>query len=323
MTEETGRYRTPGELIRAARNQAQLGLTDLSSRTRIPEHVLVSLEIDDYETLSGPLYVRSFLKAIASELDLDADQLVERYDAMVAADDPDQETGEPTWETETRVERVAGLPWPRIALGAAVVVVVVLVVWGGLSLLGGEDDPGDVVAEQAPATGGEILDEGVARESEAHPDSMAASRDEAVADSLTVAASATVPVSARPGSTAPTTIPVGSERMVFAGGVRFPLVLRLVCSSQVGAAVAVDADAALHGVDWRSALTGVPEDGIEPGRPYRVGGRLVAYWGAQDHFVIRLEESEGVELTLNGVVKPVRERNLGREWVLDATRLGN
>ena len=111
--------------------------------------------------------------------------------------------------------------------------------------------------------------------------------------------------------------------MVFAGGERFPLVLRLVCDERVGAAVAVDADASLHGVDWRSARTGVPHDGIEPGQPYRVGGRLVVYWGAQDHFVVRLEESAGVELTLNGQVKPVRQRNLGREWVLDATRLRN
>ncbi len=324
MTEETGRYRTPGELIQAAREGAHIDLGDLSSRTRIPEHVLSSLESDDYEALSGPLYVRSFLKAIAAELDLDTDQLIERYDRLVMPEDPSSEDHETTWETETSVERVEGLPWLKIIVGGAVVLAAVLLIWGGLSLLGDDQEGVEESVATALPTGTETGGEETPVISSPDPDAeLGDVATTAVVDTSSVTPNEVNEDSGEDSAPLPASIPEGSERMIFAGGGRFPLVLRLVCSSRVGAAVAVDADTALHGVDWRSARAGVPEDGIEMGQPYRVGGRYVVYWGAQDHFVVRLEESEGVELTLNGIDKPIRQRNLGREWVLDSTRLRN
>lgn len=326
MTEETGRYRTPGELVQSAREAAGLSVADLAARTRISEHMLTALEADDYGELSGPLYVRSFLKSLAAELQLDVAQLLDRYERIEAPEEPMTE-GEPTWETETRVERVQGVPWRVVGMAAAGLLVVVLLVWGGVALFGGgDDDPvaveepveeqQEIVAAANPDTV-EVASEDPPTDDadDDHPDDTPAAQPEE-----TVREPDPAPVeteTARPIAS----LPPGTERLVFSGGDRYPLVLRLVCDDRIGAAVAVDADDALHGVDWRRALPGVPEEGIVPGQPYRVGGRLVAYWGARDHFVVRLEESDGVELSLNGQVQPIPARNLGREWVLDATRV--
>ena len=62
----------------------------------------------------------------------------------------------------------------------------------------------------------------------------------------------------------------------------------------------------------------LPSRGIEPGRFYAVRGGLVVYWAAQDHCELRLDGTEGVEVTVNGTVRDVRHLRPGQEQLLDA-----
>ncbi len=66
-----------------------------------------------------------------------------------------------------------------------------------------------------------------------------------------------------------------------------------------------------------SELPPLPPTGIQAGRAYGVRRGLVVYWGADDHFSLRLDRTDGVEASLNG--KPLDVRNLrpGGEMLLD------
>ncbi len=60
--------KTPGEMISEAREAQDLSIALLSERTKIPPKVLSALELDEYHKISGPLYIKSFLRTCATDL---------------------------------------------------------------------------------------------------------------------------------------------------------------------------------------------------------------------------------------------------------------
>ena len=71
--------KTPGELISEAREAQDLTIAQLSERTKIPPPVLASLELDEFHKISGPLYIKSFLRTCALDLGLDPQTVLNQY----------------------------------------------------------------------------------------------------------------------------------------------------------------------------------------------------------------------------------------------------
>jgi cytoskeletal protein RodZ len=61
-----------GELLRKAREEADLVVDDVVFRTRIPRSVVTALEAGDFSVFSSPTYARSFLSQYSSFLEVDA-----------------------------------------------------------------------------------------------------------------------------------------------------------------------------------------------------------------------------------------------------------
>ncbi len=113
---------------------------------------------------------------------------------------------------------------------------------------------------------------------------------------------------------------VGGPRLVFAGGERMELVLRIIADRPVGIQVKQDALQAFQTAKWPAEGTSappLPPTGIEAGRVYGVRRGLVVYWGADDHFSLRLDRTDGVEASLNGKLLDVRNLRPGGEMLLD------
>jgi len=319
-------YQTPGAMIRSAREARHLSLQDLAAETRIPDRLLAAIERDDYDQLSGALYARSFLRSCGGSLGLDPALLLESYERLLTEREPDVPADQ-TWEEEAVVQRVGGVPWrPILVVGAAlaglalIVAVVVKLAGGGgspeapASTAGGErtatvdvidpepgaEDAADAGGEDPRATGRE---DGTPAEADAASDGAVAPAPDALA--------------------ALESLPRGDRSLVFDDGESWPLVLCVVTDRPLDFAVGSDGDREARDIVWpETPVHGVPEDGVVAGRLYTVGGRHVAYWGAADHFLLRLSRADGVTVVLNGTPLAIPERSVGREWVLDRAQLG-
>jgi cytoskeleton protein RodZ len=121
--------RTPGELLRGAREARGLSLAEVSESTKIPPRLIEALESDEYHKLSGGLYVKSFLRAYAGCVGLDAQELQTMVEQAAGAGAAPSDSNDGVWvEEETTVRRVG------VSLGAMIGRVVAVV--GALGLIG-------------------------------------------------------------------------------------------------------------------------------------------------------------------------------------------
>ncbi|MBC8423343.1 helix-turn-helix domain-containing protein [bacterium] len=343
MAPDPSIYQTPGAMIRAARMARGLGLQDLAAETRIPDRLLAAIENDDFDQLSGALYARSFLRSCGQSLGLDPARLLESYERLLTEREPDVPPDQ-TWEEETTVQRVGVLPWHRIAIVAGAVALALLLVWAVLGIFGGDDTPADPATQPAAGEVGTTAD---AAEEDAHAVEVDADADTGDEAPRTVRdeTPAELPPPARTetrreadpdldqddGDVSPSpaalaalaSLPRGDPSLVFDDGESWPLVLCVVTEARVDFAVGSDGDREASDVAWPAQPAhGVPSEGVVAGRLYMVGGRYVAYWGAADHFLLRLTRAEDVTVVLNGTALAIPERSVGREWVLDRSQLG-
>jgi cytoskeletal protein RodZ len=69
-----------GRVLKQEREERSVSIEELSSTTRIPRKALESLEEDRFEDLPSGVFVRGFIKAYASAVDIDADEVLARFD---------------------------------------------------------------------------------------------------------------------------------------------------------------------------------------------------------------------------------------------------
>ena len=69
-----------GQVLKHEREERRLSLEEVSSTTRIPRRALESLEEDRFEDLPSGVFVRGFIKAYASAVDIDAGEVLARFD---------------------------------------------------------------------------------------------------------------------------------------------------------------------------------------------------------------------------------------------------
>jgi cytoskeleton protein RodZ len=134
MTDEIA-PRTPGEMLREAREARRFSVADISECTKIPPWLVEAMERDEYHKLSGGLYVKSFLRTYAGCVGLEAEALLAVYEQATGSGtppppEPDADGG---WtEAQTTVRRVglsAGAIVGRVALILGALAVVGVLVW--------------------------------------------------------------------------------------------------------------------------------------------------------------------------------------------------
>jgi Helix-turn-helix domain len=114
-----GDFVSVGETLAEARSRAGLSVAELSERTKIRGTVIQCIEQDDYDACGGDVFVRGYVRALASAVGIDARPLIREYDkartdtsgdtfahvARVAHPMP------PSGQGDTAVDTVADVPF--------------------------------------------------------------------------------------------------------------------------------------------------------------------------------------------------------------------
>ena len=69
-----------GAKLKSQRETRELSLEEVSSTTRIPRRTLESLEENRFEEHPSGVFVRGFIKAYASAIEIDPDEVLARFD---------------------------------------------------------------------------------------------------------------------------------------------------------------------------------------------------------------------------------------------------
>ncbi len=86
---EAGAPRTgPGHLLQQARLDLRLAPEDVAQILHLSSKQIIALENDDYKALSGPTYVRGYLRSYAQLLGLSPEKVVEAYNSLTIAPRP-------------------------------------------------------------------------------------------------------------------------------------------------------------------------------------------------------------------------------------------
>ncbi len=72
--------KSPGALLKDARNALGLSLQDVAAMTRIPRTMLSHLEANRYDEYSADVFVRGHLRSYARELKLDPETIIQAFD---------------------------------------------------------------------------------------------------------------------------------------------------------------------------------------------------------------------------------------------------
>jgi cytoskeleton protein RodZ len=146
---EAGPPRTgPGHLLRQARLDLRLAPEDVAQILHLSSKQIIALENDDYKALSGPTYVRGYLRSYAQLLGLSPEKVIEAYNSLTIAPKPitlPQSAPPPQITSSDRLVKTA-------TLGVAAVLLALVYLWW---------QSGDESLEQValpPATGEALED---------------------------------------------------------------------------------------------------------------------------------------------------------------------
>lgn len=126
-----------GEELQAARIDKGLTLDDVQAQTKIQKRYLQAIENNQFDQLPGKFYERAFTRQYAAAVGIDADDLLERYDLVAPAENPNMEQVRVDEDNVTRVgmrseenlqKKQLVNAMPKIIMGV-VALAVVIVVW--------------------------------------------------------------------------------------------------------------------------------------------------------------------------------------------------
>ncbi|HSO76886.1 MAG TPA: helix-turn-helix transcriptional regulator, partial [Blastocatellia bacterium] len=90
---------TLGEELRRKREERAITLAEISESTRIGTRFLKAIETDNFSTLPGGIFTRSFIRAYAKQVGMDEDEAIALYQQQVAG--PPEEEGAQTLKPTT------------------------------------------------------------------------------------------------------------------------------------------------------------------------------------------------------------------------------
>ncbi len=309
MTEKH-ELQTPGEILSAARKQQSLTLDQVAERTKIPVTMIAAVEADEYFKISGPIYVRSFLRTIAQALGVDSEHVLDLHRRLAGQVDGTKSGDAPVWETEEVVVQRVGFnfrPWMLyVVVGLAVAVLALLLARGcrDSRSVANPDDSG-----QRNSTDPQTV----------------------VVDTLESANSAAVDIPTvdqeKPQSSSadlPACYSAG-EPVVFSGNEDYALVLVVATDHVLSVQVRSDGQRDFHGADWGDVdgIPLLPAGEVVPGQVYRCRDGFLVFWGAADHFGMKLGDLSGVSTYLQGRPYGLSGLTPGQEIILDRHSVGN
>lgn len=78
----------PGERLQAARIQQGLSLDDVANRMHLSVNILESIEDNDFDEITAPIFVKGYLRAYARIVGLDEDEMIQLYLDYYSGEDP-------------------------------------------------------------------------------------------------------------------------------------------------------------------------------------------------------------------------------------------
>ena len=120
-----------GNILRTERETQGRTLTEVSKAVYIKTKYLSALEEENFAAIPGEVYVKGFIRAYASYLGMDGEELVAQYDGPSGSILLQKET--PTAVTEVgkgrRRRRRKAVSWPEITIIIGVILFILLIVW--------------------------------------------------------------------------------------------------------------------------------------------------------------------------------------------------
>ena len=120
-----------GNILRTERETQGRTLTEVSKAVYIKTKYLSALEEENFAAIPGEVYVKGFIRAYASYLGMDGEELVAQYDGPSESILLQKET--PTAVTEggkgRRRRRRKAVSWPEISIIVGVILFILLIVW--------------------------------------------------------------------------------------------------------------------------------------------------------------------------------------------------
>lgn len=168
---------TLGEELRRKREERGITLAEISESTRIGTRFLKAIETDNFSTLPGGIFTRSFIRAYAKQVGMNEDEAIGLYQQQVTepTDEPQEETtgsvqashaepppSKPVAPLEPKPRRFepvtfrpapARTSWPTVVIGAGILLFVVIIVLGivkQLNRAGSEAAPAPVAQKSEP-----------------------------------------------------------------------------------------------------------------------------------------------------------------------------
>lgn len=306
---------TPGQLLRAARLARGCDLAAAHEGTKIPPRLLEALERDEYHQVSDMLYVRSFLRSYADWLELDQERVLELFDQVAGDPAPAGDSRTQVWSEDQVTVRRFGLGVPPLrvlTLAVLGILIIASLVW--LLWLRG---PGDVQQQGQD----EAAMKKAALQRDENVQAAAAMQETAVAQGMEVHAAEAATVGAETRVPEFPAAVAGDSGLRFVGGETFGLVLRMRLPSGADCMVKRDGQRVAMPVVWPAKPVPLPPANLSHGRAYATRDGFVAYWGTGDHFTVTLDDFQGVEIMLNGVLQETQRWRPGQEFVLDFSNL--
>ena len=115
----------PGHLLQQARLDLRLAPEDVAQILHLSSKQIIALEKDDYKALSGPTYVRGYLRSYAQLLGLSPEKVVEAYNSLTIAPKPitlPQSAPPPQITSSDRIVKAA-------TLGVAAILLALVYLW--------------------------------------------------------------------------------------------------------------------------------------------------------------------------------------------------
>lgn len=83
--------KTPGKILKHARQSLGLSLGDVAAMTRIPRTMLSHLEADRFDEYSAPVFVRGHIRSYARELKLDPERIIQAFERHTGTFTPSED----------------------------------------------------------------------------------------------------------------------------------------------------------------------------------------------------------------------------------------
>lgn len=120
-----------GNILRTERETQGRTLTEVSKAVYIKTKYLSALEEENFAAIPGEVYVKGFIRAYASYLGMDGEELVAQYDGPSESILLQKETSTAVTEVGKgrRRRRRKAVSWPEITIIVGVILFILLIVW--------------------------------------------------------------------------------------------------------------------------------------------------------------------------------------------------